>query len=70
MENFVDPDRPQMTIWHTCIACWVPKATNTHSEYVILIAFLLQQWLHERASVFHYTHIALHGNSAINMRTL
>ena len=21
------------------IACWVPKATNTHSEYVILIAF-------------------------------
>ena len=24
--------------------CWVPKATNTHSEYVILIAFQLQQW--------------------------
>jgi len=22
-------------------ACWVPKATNTHSEYVILIAFAL-----------------------------
>jgi hypothetical protein len=22
------------------IACWVPKATNTHSGYVIPIAFL------------------------------
>ena len=21
------------------IACWIPKATNTHPEYVILIAF-------------------------------
>jgi hypothetical protein len=26
------------------IACWIPKATNTHSQYVILIAFPLQQW--------------------------
>jgi hypothetical protein len=30
--------------------CWIPKVKNTHSEYVILIAFPLQQWLHERAS--------------------
>ena len=30
---------------------WLTKATNTHSEYVILIAFPLQQWLRERASV-------------------
>jgi hypothetical protein len=37
----------QMTIWHTCIACWIPKATNTYSEYVILTAFPLQQWLHK-----------------------
>ena len=37
------------------IACWIPKATNTHSQYVILIAFPLQQWLHERASVLRYT---------------
>ena len=26
------------------IACWIPKATNTYSEYVIHIAFALQQW--------------------------
>ena len=34
-----------------CITCWETKATNTHSEYVIRIAFPLQQWLRERASV-------------------
>jgi hypothetical protein len=32
------------TIWHMRIACWIPKATNTLSEYVIVIAFVLQQW--------------------------
>jgi len=34
--------RKQMAIWR--IACWIPKAINTHSEYVILIAFPLQHW--------------------------
>ena len=33
------------------LLCWIPNATNTHSEYLIPIAFPLQQWLHERASV-------------------
>jgi len=37
--NTVHPDRPQMTIWHMLIACWIPKATNTGSEYVILTVF-------------------------------
>jgi len=27
----------------------IPKVTNTHSEYAILLAFPLQQWLYERA---------------------
>jgi hypothetical protein len=40
------------------IACWITKATNIHSEYVILIAFLLQHWLHERSSTLRYTYIA------------
>jgi len=40
------------------IACWIFKATNTHSQYVILIAFPLQQWLHERASLSRYTYIS------------
>jgi len=34
-------------IRRTRIACWIPEATNAHSEYVILIAFPLQQGLQE-----------------------
>jgi hypothetical protein len=41
-----------------CFVCGVPKATNTHSVYAILIAFPLQQWLHERASMLCYASIA------------
>jgi hypothetical protein len=40
-KNTVEKGRPQMTMWRTRIVCWIPKATNTHSEYVILIAFPL-----------------------------
>jgi hypothetical protein len=47
-----------MKIWRMRIACWIPKATNTHSKYVILTAFQLQQWLHERASMLRYISIA------------
>ena len=47
-----------MTIWRMRIECRIPKATNTHSEYVILIAFPLQQWLHKRSSKLRYTYIA------------
>jgi hypothetical protein len=32
--------------------CWIDKATDTHSEYVTLIAFSRQQWLSECASMF------------------
>jgi hypothetical protein len=35
-------------------------ATNTHSEYVILIAFPLQQWLHKRAAILRYIYITCH----------
>jgi hypothetical protein len=38
------------------IARWITKATDTHSEYVILIAFPLQQWSHKRASILRYTY--------------
>jgi hypothetical protein len=39
------------------IACWIPKATNTHSECGIRVTFSLQQWLHESASMLRYTYI-------------
>jgi len=51
------------------IACWVPKATNIQSQYAILIAFPLQQWLHERASVLRYTYIvclAVTGDACVH----
>ena len=47
-----------MTKWRMRIACWIPKATDIHSECVILIAFPLQQWLRERAPVLRYACIA------------
>ena len=45
-ENNVERGRPQMTIWRMRIICWIPKATDTHSENLILTDFPLQQWLH------------------------
>ena len=50
-KNVVQPDRPQMTIWRMRIVCWIPKATDTCSQYVILSAFPLQQWLRKRVPV-------------------
>jgi len=52
-----------MTIWRIHIACWITKATNTLSEYIILTAFPLQQWLHPRASVLRYAYISFYGRS-------
>jgi hypothetical protein len=38
-KNIVQPDRPQMKIRRMRIASWVPYATNTHSESVIIMTF-------------------------------
>jgi len=39
-------------------ACWTNEATNTHSEYVILIDFPWQQWLREGSSMLLRKYIA------------
>jgi len=53
----IETNSPQTTIWRIRIACWIPKATDTHSEYVIFIVIPLQQWLYERASLLRlYVH--------------
>ena len=57
-KHILEPGRPQMTIWNTRIACWLPKSTNTHSDYVILTAFALQQRMKERATMICYTYTA------------
>jgi len=51
VEKYLEANRTQ--IWHMCIACSMPKATNTHSEYVILL-FHCINGLHERASMLCY----------------
>jgi hypothetical protein len=58
-KNIVVRGRPHDNMAHG-IACWILKATNTHTVCVILIAFPLQQWLHGRASMLRYTCIACH----------
>ena len=45
-KNIVQPDRSQMTIRRMRFACWIVKATDTHSEYVIRIALSRQQLVH------------------------
>jgi hypothetical protein len=57
-KDVVEPDRPQMRIWRMRTACWIPKATNTFRICdTVLIAFPLQQWLHERALLLPFTYI-------------
>ena len=47
-----------MTIWRMYNACWIPKAINTSSAYVIFTAFPLQQRVHKRVSVLRHTYTA------------
>jgi hypothetical protein len=64
-KNIVKRGRPQMTIRRMRVACWISKATDIHSQYVILNAFPLQQWLCERSSILRYTYIAIFFNPVI-----
>ena len=57
-KNITELKSPQMTIWYMRIASWIPKSTNTHTEYVTLIASKQQRWLNERSSMLRYTYIA------------
>jgi hypothetical protein len=53
-------NRAAYEMWKTLYSrtCWIPKATNTHSQYAVLITFPLQQRLHERTSTLRYTYVA------------
>ena len=53
-ENGAERGSPQMAIWRMRFASWIPDATDTHREHVILAAFPLQQWLHEQTSTLRY----------------
>jgi len=45
------------------LACWIPKAANTHKKHAIRTAFLRYQQLHLRASILRSTCIACLRNS-------
>ena len=68
----VEPERLQIKILRMRIARWIRKATNTHSEYVILIACPQQQWLRQRSSMLRHMYIIPHVSLdfAIVPRTL
>jgi hypothetical protein len=60
-----------MTIQTMRFAVWIPKAKNTHLEYIIFINFTQQQWLHERAPNVRYTtYIACVGKRSHLTRTM
>ena len=65
--RIVEPGRPQMTLWRMRIACSIPKATITYSDYVILAAFPLQQWLDERTTLLCYNTLLVLLHSTFSM---
>ena len=58
MEKYCRAGQATDAMWRMRIAGWIPKATNTHSQYVKLTAFPLQQWLHERSPMLRFTHLS------------
>ena len=49
-KKLVEYDRTKMTIGRMRVAYWIPKTTDTLSEYVIYFYFPLQKCLFENAS--------------------
>ena len=35
-KNIVQSDKPQVTVWRSHIICWILKAADTNSEYLLL----------------------------------
>jgi hypothetical protein len=61
--------RDDNIIWRKRFACWITKATDTHSEYVTLIDFLRQKWLSECTSMLRlciYCLYCLKGEHLLN----
>ena len=59
-KNNVEPDTPHDNVIRRMRFTYrITKLRGTHSQYVMLIAFPLQQWLHERASVLRYSALSV-----------
>jgi len=57
-KNIIEPGIPQMVIPHICCACWISAATDTHLEYVILIAFYSDDGYVNAPECFMYIYVA------------
>ena len=64
LKNIVDLGRQQMTLWRMCIVCWVPKATNTLSDYVIRITL---QWKSNKYT-FCFSTAAMGARTRLSVR--
>jgi hypothetical protein len=61
----VEADRPQTAVWRLRIACWISKATSTHTQYVIHIASPRKQWLPQG---YVYAYAACHVRYVTELR--
>jgi len=57
VHDIVEADRLQVIVWRMRIVCWISKATNARSDYVVIITLPLQQRLRERASMLQVMYI-------------
>jgi hypothetical protein len=67
----VESDRPRMSIIlrRMYVTFWITKATDTHSECVILISFPWQQWLNECGSMLRLF-VGLNCQSSLRLASL
>jgi hypothetical protein len=61
-ENIAEPGRSQTATWRMRV-CWILKSKNTHSEYVILIAFPTTTVARKRLNVTSYYTVCLVSNA-------
>jgi len=57
-KKMVHAGRPQMTIWRMRFTCWITKATDIHSEYVMLLLFHGNNCYTNVPTLYAYTYIA------------
>jgi len=67
----VGPGRQQMTVWCMCIAYWVTKATNTHSQNMqyLLIFRCTNGYMTMPQCYIIYTNIACLVNFVLDYKT-
>ena len=59
-QNVIQPDWTQIRMGCMCIACWITKAIDTHTQNMWNIPFPWQQWLGKCASMFLlYVHVSI-----------